>query len=69
MVELDTIADVAIKDPGAMVEAVKAARARLPLMSRVYSSCTEEIENNGHRFGENLPETDKNALIAFLATL
>lgn len=69
MAELDTIADVAIKDPGAMVEVVKAARARLPLMARVYSSCTEEIENNGHRFGENLPETDKKALIAFLATL
>ncbi len=69
MAELDTIADVASKDPSAMVEAVKAARARLPLLARAYSSCSEEIENNGHRFGEDLPEADKNALIAFLATL
>jgi hypothetical protein len=69
MAELDTIAKVAIENPGAMVEAFKAARARLPLLAQVYSSCTEEIENNGHRFGENLPETDKNALTAFLATL
>ena len=69
MVELDGIAEVAMRDPGGMVEAVKAARSRLPLMAKVYSSCTEEIENDGHRFGENLPEADKNALIAFLATL
>ena len=69
MAELKTIAEAAISDPGSMVEAMKAARLRLPLLWSVYSSCTEEIENNGHRFGENLPETDKNALIAFLATL
>jgi len=35
----------------------------------VYSSCSTEIENDGHRFGEDLSEADKNALIAFLATL
>jgi len=52
-----------------MVETVKAARQRLPLLWSLYSSCTQEIENDGHRFGENLPESDKNALIAFLATL
>jgi hypothetical protein len=67
--ELQGIADVVILDPGRLGEAVKAARERLPILWQVYSSCTEETENRGHRFGEDLPETDKNALIAFLATL
>jgi len=34
-----------------------------------YSSCTADVENDGHTFGEDLPEADKKALIAFLATL
>ena len=67
--ELETIAETAMADPGQLVEAVKAARQRLPLLWSHYSACTAEIENDGHRFGENLPEADKNALIAFLATL
>ena len=37
--------------------------------SEIYSSCTAEVENEGHRFGEDLPDADKKALIAFLATL
>ena len=37
--------------------------------SDIYSSCTAEVENAGHRFGEGLPADDKKALIAFLATL
>ena len=37
--------------------------------SRSTASCTADIENDGHRFGEDLPEADKKALIAFLATL
>ena len=28
-----------------------------------------ELHDDGHRFGEDLSDTDKNALIAFLATL
>ena len=32
-------------------------------------SCTADVENDGHRFGEDLPDADKKALIAFLATL
>ena len=32
-------------------------------------TCTAEIENDGHRFGEDLSDADKKALIAFLATL
>jgi hypothetical protein len=41
----------------------------LPLLGEVYSSCNAEIENDGHRFGEDLSPSDKKALIAFLATL
>ena len=45
-----------------------AVKAR-PRLLTVYSSCTADIENEGHRFGEDLPDRDKKALIAFLATL
>lgn len=58
-----------VDDPGKLVDAIKAARARLPLLGEVYSSCNAEIENDGHRFGEDLSPSDKKALIAFLATL
>lgn len=34
-----------------------------------YSACNADIENDGHRFGEDLNEADKKALTAFLATL
>ncbi len=67
--ELATIADAVAADPNGLVAAMKDARERLPLLWDVYSSCRDEIENSGHRFGEDLPEADKNALIAFLATL
>ncbi|RZU02485.1 cytochrome c [Rivibacter subsaxonicus] len=33
-----------------------------------YQSCTQFIENEGHRFGEDLSAADKKALIAFVAT-
>ncbi|BAL26531.1 cytochrome c [Azoarcus sp. KH32C] len=39
------------------------------LLKQHYSNCTAEIENEGHRFGEDLSDADKKALIAFLATL
>lgn len=45
------------------------ARDRLPLLSELYSTCTSEVENAGHRFGEDLPSSDKQALTAFLSTL
>ena len=50
-------------------QVVEIARDRLPLLSELYSTCTSTIENAGHRFGEDLPDTDKQALTAFLATL
>ncbi|TBV94072.1 cytochrome c [Azotobacter chroococcum] len=64
--DLKAIADELIGQPNALVEALK---ARPYLIKQVYSSCTAEIENEGHRFGEDLSEADKKALIAFLATL
>lgn len=52
--------------PNGLVEALK---QRPYLVRDVYSACTAEIENAGHRFGEDLPDADKKALTAFLATL
>jgi hypothetical protein len=38
-------------------------------IQRYYSNVHERIENAGHRFGESLSEREKQALIAFVATL
>jgi mono/diheme cytochrome c family protein len=38
-------------------------------LREVYSNSLSLRENEGHRFGEDLSDKDKNALIAFLATL
>jgi hypothetical protein len=38
-------------------------------IQRFYSNVLERVENAGHRFGENLSEREKRALIAFVATL
>ena len=57
-------ADIA-RDPEQLVEAMR----RYPQLLAVYSSCTADIENGGHRFGEGLSDADKKALIAFVATL
>jgi hypothetical protein len=49
------------------VYTVVAADAKL-LLAR-YATCTADVENGGHRFGEDLLPQDKKALTAFLATL
>jgi hypothetical protein len=67
--EMKTIASAIVNDPAQLLTAVKAAKERLPLLLEVYSSCTADVENDGHRFGQDLSDTDKKALIAFLATL
>ena len=67
--EMQIIGKAIVANPDRLVEVVKEARARTPALWQVYSSCSTEIENDGHRFGEDLSEADKNALIAFLATL
>ena len=61
---VDTL-NAILKDPAGMIAAV----GKNPKILQAYSNCTADIENDGHRFGESLPATDKNALIAFLATL
>jgi hypothetical protein len=38
-------------------------------IQKFYSNTLERVENNGHRFGESLSDQDKDALIAFVATL
>lgn len=66
MADLQTIGNEILGKPDGLVEAL----AKRPyLVHEVYSSCTAEIENAGHRFGEDLPDADKKALTAFLATL
>lgn len=66
LADLKAVAKEVAGKPNGLVEAL---RARPYLIKQVYSSCTAEVENEGHRFGEDLSEADKNALIAFLATL
>jgi hypothetical protein len=54
-----------VRQPELLIETLR----KHPKLLEVYSSCTAEVENDGHRFGEDLPDADKKALIAFLATL
>jgi hypothetical protein len=67
--EMKSIGQAIVSDPDRLVEVVMEARVRTPALWQVYSSCSAEIENDGHRFGEDLSAADKQALIAFLATL
>ncbi len=64
--EVAGLTKAVLKDPG---QVIGIARDKLPLLSRLYSTCTATVENAGHRFGESLPDDDKRALTAFLATL
>jgi hypothetical protein len=63
--ELGQITDEIVAKPEQLVEAIR----KHPKLGEYYSSCTDVIENHGHPFGENLSPADKNALIAFVATL
>jgi hypothetical protein len=63
--ELASIVVEIAKDPERLVDTVR----RHPRLAEIYSSCTAQVENEGHRFGEDLPDADKRALIAYLATL
>ncbi|MES2563206.1 MAG: cytochrome c, partial [Pseudomonadota bacterium] len=64
--ELKSIADELRKDPGQFVDVLKRKRA---FLQANYQTCQQEVENDGHRFGEDLSDADKKALIAFMATL
>jgi len=40
-----------------------------PFIQRFYSNVLDHDDNGGHRFGDQLSDAEKRALIAFLATL
>jgi len=64
--ELQAIANDLRKNPARFVDVLK---ERSAFIQKNYETCTQIVENEGHRFGEDLPEADKKALTAFLATL
>jgi len=63
---LQAMADDILKSPARFVDILREKR---DFLSANYETCTQEIENEGHRFGEDLSEADKKALTAFLATM
>jgi len=63
--ELVEVADLIMADPASLIDVIRVR----PHLLELYSSCTAAVENAGHDFGGDLPEADKQALIAFLATL
>jgi hypothetical protein len=63
--EIAQVAEEVLANPAALIDTLR----KRPKLVEAYSSCTDLIENKGHRFGENLSVQDKNALTAFLATL
>jgi hypothetical protein len=64
--ELQGIADDLLKNPDRFVDVLSQKRK---FLQTNYQTCMQEVENEGHRFGEDLSEAEKKALIAFLATL
>ncbi len=44
-------------------------RVRGDFIQAYYSNVLDRVDNDGHRFGANLSDAEKQALIAFLATL
>lgn len=50
-------------------DVIHAAGKRLATLLALYSTCRAEVENDGHPFGVDLSPADKQALIAFMATL
>jgi hypothetical protein len=51
---------------------IRSAWSKRSAAIRIWSRSTaraDPVENKGHPFGEDLPDRDKKALIAFLATL
>jgi hypothetical protein len=63
---LQAIGDEVLKQPSRFVDIL---RERRDFISANYETCTQHVENEGHRFGEDLSDADKKALTAFLATL
>lgn len=63
--QMQTLKVELLKDPARSLDTVR----KYPKILEAYSSCLADVENGGHRFGTDLSEADKRALIAFLATL
>ncbi|MBS0353344.1 MAG: cytochrome c [Proteobacteria bacterium] len=63
---LQAIADDVLKNPARFVEILREKR---DFLAANYVTCDQLVENEGHRFGEDLSEADKKAITAFLATL
>lgn len=63
---LQAIADEVLKNPARFVEILREKR---DFLAAHYQTCDQMVENEGHRFGEDLSEADKKAVTAFLATL
>jgi mono/diheme cytochrome c family protein len=60
------ILDAILKDQPTVISLVAEADS---FVQRFYSNLLDRVENRGHRFGETLSDQDKDALIAFVATL
>ncbi|WP_298595771.1 cytochrome c [Zoogloea sp.] len=63
---LQAITEEVLKEPKRFVDIL---RERRDFLSANYVSCDQLVENEGHRFGEDLSDADKKAVTAFLATL
>jgi hypothetical protein len=64
--ELQAIANDLMKNPARFADVIKEKKA---FLGPRYETCMQEVENEGHRFGEDLSEADKKAVTAFLATM
>jgi hypothetical protein len=63
---LQAIAEEVLKNPARFVDILREKR---DFLAANYQSCDQLVENEGHRFGEDLSDADKKAVTAFLATL
>jgi hypothetical protein len=63
--EVKQLSSEIISDPERLLDALRSR----PAVTGYYGSCTDLVENRGHPFGEGLSPADKNAMIAFVATL
>ncbi|MBC7372062.1 MAG: cytochrome c [Bdellovibrionaceae bacterium] len=66
---ITNIADLNSKPKDWLETIKKDQNARLKIYLKYYSNCDAYYENLGHDFGTGLPQDDKKALKAFLATL
>ncbi len=66
-----SLSEGAVKRVKEFIDTVEDLTLRIgnDFVQRFYSNVLSRIENVGHPFGESLTESDKKALIAFVATL